>query len=259
MRYAQMIFSPTGGTGRTAQILMSGLIPSERGGSVETIDLSDPVYDFSMCSFAPEDVVLITLPSYGGRVPAAAAERLSQTKGNLAKCVLLCVYGNRAYEDTLAEMADIAESCGFTIAAAVCAVAEHSIMHQFAAGRPDGKDEEELKGYAKKILEKIKSGTGEDGPQIPGNRPYKKAGGAGLVPKATKDCMNCGLCAQQCPVQAIDRENTKKVDSGKCISCMRCVAKCPASARKANSAMIAAASLALKNACSVRKDCELFI
>ncbi len=192
-------------------------------------------------------------------MPAAAAERLSQAKGNLAKCVLLCVYGNRAYEDTLAEMADIAESCGFTIAAAVSAVAEHSIMHQFAAGRPDGKDEEELKGYAKKILEKIESGTGEDGPQIPGNRPYKKAGGAGLVPKATKDCMNCGLCAQQCPVQAIDRENTKKVDSGKCISCMRCVAKCPASARKANSAMIAAASLALKNACSVRKDCELFI
>ena len=63
MRYAQMIFSPTGGTGRTAQILMSGLTPSERGGSVETIDLSDPVYDFSMCSFAPEDVVLIALPS----------------------------------------------------------------------------------------------------------------------------------------------------------------------------------------------------
>ena len=60
-------------------------------------------------------------------------------------------------------------------------------------------------------------------------------------------------------LQAIDRENTKKVDSGKCISCMRCVAKCPASSRKANSAMIAAASLALKNACSVRKDCELFI
>ncbi len=80
MRYAQMIFSPTGGTGRTAKILMSGLTPSERGGSVETIDLSDPVYDFSMCSFAPEDVVLIALPSYGGRVPAAAAERLSQTK-----------------------------------------------------------------------------------------------------------------------------------------------------------------------------------
>ncbi len=154
MRYAQMIFSPTGGTGRTAKILMSGLTPSERGGSVETIDLSDPVYDFSMCSFAPEDVVLIALPSYGGRVPAAAAERLSQAKGNLAKCVLLCVYGNRAYEDTLAEMADIAESCGFTIAAAVSAVAEHSIMHQFAAGRPDGKDEEELKGYAKRSLKR---------------------------------------------------------------------------------------------------------
>ena len=30
---------------------------------------------------------------------------------------------------------------------------------------------------------------------IPGNRPYKKGGGAGLVPKPTNDCVKCGLCA----------------------------------------------------------------
>lgn len=71
-------------------------------------------------------------------------------------------------------------------------------------------------------------------PEIPGNRPYKKAGGAGLVPKATKDCISCGLCAKNCPAQAISRENLKTADSGKCISCMRCVALCPKSARKVN-------------------------
>lgn len=31
-----------------------------------------------------------------------------------------------------------------------------------------------------------------------------------MVPKATKDCMNCGLCAKQCPIQAIDAEDVKK-------------------------------------------------
>ncbi|MEY8427624.1 4Fe-4S binding protein [Lachnospiraceae bacterium 46-15] len=254
MRYVQMIFSPTGGTRRAAEI-----ITSEWSSAVETVDLSDPAGDFSKSSFAPEDVVLIALPSYGGRVPAAAAERLSQVRGNSANCVLLCVYGNRAYEDTMVEMADMAKNCGFTVTAAISAVAEHSIMHQFATGRPDGKDMQELKSYAKTILEKIKTGISKDELQVPGNRPYKKAGGAGLVPKATKDCTDCGLCAEQCPVQAIDRGNIKRADSRKCISCMRCVVKCPNSARKVNSGMVAAASLVIKNACSVRKDCELFI
>ncbi len=254
MKYVQIIFSPTGGTGRAAKI-----ITSEWSSSVETVDLSDPADDFSKYGFASEDIVLIALPSYGGRVPAIAAERLSQVKGNCANCVLLCVYGNRAYEDTMIEMADLAKGCGFTIAAAVSAVAEHSIMHQFAAGRPDEKDVQELKSYAKTILETMKTGISEDVLQIPGNRPYKKAGGAGLVPKATKDCTDCGLCAKQCPVQAIDKGNVKKGDSRKCISCMRCVVKCPHSARKVNGGMVSVASLAIKNACSVRKDCELFI
>lgn len=253
MRYVQVIFSPTGGTERTARI-----ITSEWSNAVETVDLSDPAGDFSACSFAPEDVVLIALPSYGGRVPAAAAERLSRLKGNAASCVLLCVYGNRAYEDTLIEMMDVAEHCGFTVRAAVSAVAEHSIMHQFATGRPDEKDIQVLKSYAKKILEQIETGRPEGKLKVPGNRPYKKAGGAGLVPKATKDCTNCGLCAKQCPVQAIDRTNVKKADAGTCISCMRCVVNCPGSARKVNGGMTAAASLVMKKVCSVRKDCELF-
>lgn len=253
MKYIQLIFSPTGGTRRAAQIITSAW--SE---SVETVDLTNPEDDFSSHSFSPEDIVLIAVPSYAGRVPALAAERLSQVRGNSAKCVLLCVYGNRAYEDTLVEMADIAENCGFTVTAAVSAVAEHSIMHQFAAKRPDKQDEQELKSFAHTILEKINEGTSSKKLQIPGNRPYKKAGGVGMVPKAGQNCVNCGLCAKQCPAQAIDLNNVEKADAKKCISCMRCVTECPHSARKVNSAMVAAASLALKKACSVRKNGELF-
>lgn len=253
MKYVQVIFSPTGGTKKAAE-----MITSEWSKSVETVDLTDGEKDFAELEFEPEDIVLAAMPSFGGRVPALAAGRFSKIQGNHAKCVLLCVYGNRAYEDTLREMADMAEEAGFVVAAAVSAVAEHSIIHQYAAGRPDEEDARCLKGFAKEILEKIQAGELKE-VEIPGNRPYKNAGGVGLVPKAAKNCVNCGLCAKQCPAQAISREDVKCVDGSRCISCMRCVELCPHSARKVNGGMVAVASLALKKACSVRKDCELFI
>ncbi len=96
-------------------------------------------------------------------------------------------------------------------------------------------------------------------PEVPGNRPYKKAGGAGLVPKADGSCNGCGLCAEICPAQAIKKENLKATDSKKCISCMRCVVRCPQSARKVNGALVSIAALAIKKACSVRKSNELYI
>ncbi len=254
MKYIQLIFSPTGGTKRAAEAITSSWTAS-----VETVDLTNADMDFSVCRISPEDVVLIALPSYGGRVPGLAAERLSKIHGNSANCVLLCVYGNRAYEDTLAEMEDIAEKCGFTVIAAVSAIAEHSIMHQFASGRPDKSDMEQLKSYAQAILEKMENASPNERLRIPGSRPYKKSGGIGLVPKATKECAGCGLCAEQCPAQAIDRKKLQSADSRKCISCMRCVVKCPHSARKVNGAMVSAAALAMKKVCSIRKECELFI
>ena len=201
---------------------------------------------------------MIAVPSYGGRVPGPAAERISKIQGNGAKAVLVCVYGNRAYEDTLVELEDIAKQAGFRITAAVAAIAEHSIARQFATGRPDQQDEAQLRTLAEKIKEKLDAGDRSE-PSIPGNRPYKKAGGAGLVPKPTKDCVKCGLCAEKCPVQAIDHNDPGEVDSNACISCMRCISVCPHSARKVSGMMLSAVSLMLKKTCSERKECELYI
>ena len=178
---------------------------------------------------------------------------INQSHDIIIKCILVCVYGNRAYEDTLVEMEDAAKECGFHVVAAISAVAEHSIMPQYAAGRPNESDRMQLEKFAKQILEKTDAVK-----NIPGNRPYKKAGGAGLVPKPAKNCVRCGLCVKNCPVQAIDPASFK-ADSKKCIACMRCVKECPENARKANGTMVAVASLALKKACTVPKKNELFL
>lgn len=253
MKLYDIVFSPTGGTKKVADYLTGAL-----DGDVTTVDLTDSKQDFDTVSLTKEDVAVISVPSYGGRVPAVAAERLSQVHGNGARAVLVCVYGNRAYEDTLVELEDAAKQAGFQVIAAVAAVAEHSIARQFAAGRPDGTDTAQLSNFAKQIQLKLSENNLTE-PAIPGNRPYKKAGGAGLVPKPTKECDRCGVCVQACPVQAIDKDDPKKVDDKACISCMRCISVCPHNARKANPVMLAAVGVALKKVCSERKECELFL
>lgn len=228
MKALQIIFSPTGGTELAADI-----ITKELGMPVRKIDLTDAKADYSAQNIEKDELAVIAVPSYGGRVPALAVQRLSKLHGNGAPCVVVCVYGNRAYEDTLIELYDAAKECGFKVIAAIAAIAEHSIMHQYAAGRPDSRDKSQLQGFSKKISEKINGSLSElSAAQIPGEHPYKKAGGAGLVPRA---------------------------DSKKCISCMRCVVRCPHSARKVNGALVSAAALAMKKACSIRKENELYI
>jgi ferredoxin len=252
MKYVELIFSPTGGTEKVAHAVTGAWnVP------VETVDLCDPA--MPAYTFGPDDVALLAVPSFGGRVPGTAAERISKVKGNGARCVIVCVYGNRAYEDTLVELEDVAKQSGFTVVAAIAGIAEHSIMHQYAAGRPDAQDVATLSAYGKRIFEKLQNGSAVEPSKIPGNRPYKKAGGAGLVPKANDRCTGCGLCAEKCPVQAIGKEDLKTADNKKCISCMRCIAICPQNARSINSAMVAVASLAIKKACSVKKECELYL
>lgn len=248
MNVVEIVFSPTGGTEKVAHI-----IGKHWDKNPARIDLSDAKADFTKCEITGQDMVLIAMPSFGGRAPAVAIERLKQIAGNGAKCTLVCVYGNRAYEDTLAEMEDAAKECGFRVVAAIAAVAEHSILPQYAAGRPDSSDQKQLTDYADQIAEKAEISS-----SIPGNRPYKKAGGAGLVPKPDRSCVKCGLCAETCPVQVIDPVNFT-ANAKVCISCMRCVKRCPHNARKVNGLMVSAAVLALKKACSVRKENELFL
>lgn len=145
MNVSQITFSPTGGTDKVAEI-----ITKTWGMPVNKIDLSNAETDYSSLNIGKEDIALIAVPSYGGRVPSLATQRILNIHGNQAPCVIVCVYGNRAYEDTLIELNDAAEKSGFKVIAAIAAIAEHSIMHQYAAGRPDAEDESELNYFAKK-------------------------------------------------------------------------------------------------------------
>lgn len=252
MSFIQMTFSPTGGTQNVADLLAKGI------GEVDLhVDLADPHFEGGNVAPAEDDVVLVAMPCFGGRCPAVAIDRFQAIPGNGARCIVLNVYGNRAFDDALLEMADAAETQGYRVVAGVAGVAEHSIMHQFAAGRPDATDAATLEGiarYLRNALANLELGT----PAIPGNRPYMKAGSVPLVPQVKSGCTSCGTCAESCPVSAIDPA-TFKADKDRCIACMRCIAVCPAHARAISGMMVKAASMAIKKQASTRKEAELFL
>ena len=253
MALYDLVFSPTGGTQKVTDIIVD-----EFTNETIKIDLTDKDINFEEIAINSNDIVIIAVPSYAGRVPKLSAERISKIKGNNAKTILVCVYGNREFEDTLTELYDIAVKCGFKVIAAISAVAQHSIIKKIASHRPDAKDVNELRTFTEKIIHKIESGN-IDVPVIPGNRPYKQVSSSKMIPFTTDDCISCGECARRCPSGAINENNPKETNSEKCIACMRCVDICEKSARKVDSALLENLSSRLEKICEKRKDTILYL
>jgi len=253
MKTYEITFSPTGGTKRAAHRLAAAL-----NREIISVDLTEYGADFESVAVSAEDLCVIAVPAYGGRVPAAAAERLAGMNGCGAKAVLMAVYGNRAFDDTLIELYDIAVQAGFTPIAAVGALAEHSLVRCYGAGRPDAEDCAELEEFAGKILEAAANEPA--GPlYVPGNRPYKAFGGLAVKPFADESCTACGLCAEQCPMNAIPKDAPGSTCADRCITCMRCVSVCPVHARKIDAEFAAGLEKRLEPVCSGRKINELFL
>lgn len=250
-RYS-VYFSPTGGTAKVMNILGEALRVEKE------IDFLSGEFAEEKTAFTAEDICLVGVPSYGGRVPQIALDKIAKLEAGGARAAAVVVFGNRAYDDTLLELKNVLTDKGFRVVAAVAAVAEHSIMRQFGAGRPDEQDRQELISFAAEIEKVLEEGRQAYNLIVPGNEPYRQYGGVPFTPKADKTCTACGLCAKECPAMAISLENPSVTDSTKCIACMRCVAICPQQARGLNKLMLGMASQKMKKACESRKANELF-
>ena len=251
MSIHQIIFSPTGGTRKVSEILCQSM-----GGHSVVSDLCVKAADIKLPEISKDDLLVITMPVFAGRVPALAVERLRQVQANGAKCVIVAVYGNRAYDDALLEMQDVATAIGSQVIAAVGAIAEHSIARMYGTGRPDDEDTKELSAFGTAIKEKLADDSCSE-LSLPGNRPYRQ-GSTGPFPEANDSCNACGTCANLCPADAISLDNIRTVNKEKCIGCMRCVSVCPMNARGIGPVQEAIAER-LKPVCSERKHNELFI
>ncbi len=174
MKYTQIIFSPTGGTAKVSRALAEALAAeskataeSEKIEESETIDL---MRSENVRALGAEEVCIIALPVFSGRVPAVAVERLKALTVHGSRAIIVAVYGNRAIDDALVELLDEVKACGFRVVAAIEAVAEHSIMRQYGSGRPDAEDKADLQRFANPVIEKLASDSDSE-PSVPGNRP----------------------------------------------------------------------------------------
>lgn len=224
MKITTLYFSATYTTKHVVEAVAANL-----SNEVTTYDITNDA-STEIVTIPADELLVVGVPVYAGRVPAMAVERLRRFRGDNTPAVVVAVYGNRHYDDAVLELHDIMTECGFRTVAAGAFIAQHSIFPKVGNARPDAEDISEIKAFAERSAALVAKGFGAI--SLPGNRPYKVPGGIPIWPTASKKCSACGACARLCPTGAIDPALPKGVDKVKCIKCGRCIMVCPIKARR---------------------------
>ncbi|MCT4646515.1 MAG: 4Fe-4S binding protein [Carboxylicivirga sp.] len=246
-----IFFSPARSTKKVVEAIASGIS--------ETVQIHDITQGIQTdISIAATDIAVVGVPAYSGRVPELARDYLKKIKGNGARTIVTCVYGNNDYQYTLDELTHLCSDCGFTPISSGAFVARHSIFQEVGKGRPDQKDLDKARQFGKQSVKHSRL-TAYGKRKLNGQHPNVPIGEVPIVAKVNSNCNFCGACARLCPVGAIDLQNPKKTNKKKCIACARCVEMCSYNARKFKGLMYHIARKRFEEANQIRKEVEVYI
>lgn len=256
-------FSPTG----TTKSIIKGIARGIKQSNVELTDLTNPTARTKPLETAENELLIVGVPVYMGRVPALLHKWLHMLKAHNTPCVCVVVYGNRVYDNALLELKDTLTKCGCKIIAGAAYIGEHSFSSSelpTAKGRPDTSDLSHAELLGRKIQEKLLSIVAVDqisDINIPGNYPYGGVTDLWSVDfiAVSNECLQCGICAQGCPVGAINFENSNLIDKEKCITCCACIKNCPQKARAMKTGLVKDAAKRLNTLYNERKEPVFFL
>lgn len=184
---------------------------------------------------APDDIVLWATPVYAGRIPNKTLDFVSQhiqAQGN--KGIAIAVFGNRSYDNALAEMCQLMQQGGITPVAAAAVVSRHAFApKEIGQCRPNVQDYSEIDTWADTIdLQRTQSVEVPGDPTQGYYQPLKADLTPALFLKAKPQvnddrCMRCGRCQQFCPMGSISITSQGPQINGICIKCQSCIRRCP--------------------------------
>lgn len=264
-----LYFSATGTTEKVVSKIGNRLIEKDENMTLKEIDFTLPMVREKGIDFSENDLVIVGVPVYAGRVPNVLLKYLNTIKGNGALAAAVVVYGNRDYDDALIELRDILVLNEFKVIAAAAFVGEHAFSYTLAKDRPDEKDMELVEYFVDNLYQKLVGEKTFKNITVKGNRPYRKyympkdENGVPqdirkVKPKTKDKCMDCKLCANICPMGSIDYDDVSLIN-GICIKCNACVKKCPTGAKYFDDRIYLMHKRELEIEFAERKEPELFI
>ncbi len=237
-------FSPTGGTLQVAKHLAESM-SKKLCAEVEYHSYTLPKEREVMPVFDAGDVVVWATPVYAGRIPNKTLDYVRNAlhgNGNLS--VALVSFGNRAYDNALAELVGLMEDGGMKPIGAAAVVTRHVFSDTLGALRPNKNDISVLEDFATNVSEKILSSSNNIIPvlKVPGEKHYDKyytplkstnvpANFLKAKPSCDAErCTRCGKCMTVCPMGSIEIDGDIPMFKGICIKCQACRLSCPSGA-----------------------------
>lgn len=235
-------FSPAGST-KKAACFMAEKLAEKLDCPWKELPFTLPEQRKTAYSFDADDFAVIASPTYAGKLPNKILPDFKEKlKGAGTPAAALVTFGNRSFDNSLAELCSVLEASGFQIAAGGAFVCRHAFTDKLAGGRPNEEDRRELAALAERTADKVRNTEGRFSPvtvegdadapyYVPKGMDGQPAKFLKAAPKTREDlCVLCGACARLCPMGSIDSDNPRQV-TGICIKCQACVRGCPRQAK----------------------------